>query len=79
MRLAGRQHAGVDNLVRLLQVGVLIGSIQRGAGQGHETGTGGLEDAKGGDELEERVYPGRLGGPGRINPISMSQNAWREA
>ncbi len=77
--LARGKHAGVDNIVRLLRVGILVGPIQRRAGQRHETGTGGLEDAKGSDELEERVYPGRLGGPEQDNPISMSQNAWRGA
>jgi len=56
------QLAGIDNLVRLLQMGILIGSVQRGARQSHETGPGRLEDAERSNELEERVYPGRLRG-----------------
>jgi hypothetical protein len=58
--LARGQLAGIDNLVRLLQVGILVGSIQRGARQSHETGPGGLENAERSNEFEERVYPGRL-------------------
>lgn len=53
--------AGIDNLVGFLDDGLLVGAVQRGSGQGHEAGTGRLEDAKRRDQLEERVDPRLLG------------------
>lgn len=52
MRLAGRQGAGIDNVGGvLLELLSVLG--ERGAGKSHETGTGGLEDTEGTDQLEE--------------------------
>lgn len=61
--LAGGQLAGVDNFVCLLQRAILVGPVQRGTRQCHETGASRFQDAKGTDELEERVYPRRLRRP----------------
>lgn len=61
MRLAGGQGAGVDHVGGiLLELLGLLG--QRRTRQSHETGTGGLEDTEGTDELEERVDTAGLGG-----------------
>ena len=46
------ERAGVDDLVRLLQI-VLVGVEERGARQRHQSRAGRLEDAEGGDELHE--------------------------
>lgn len=59
--LARRKLAGVDDLVGVLDQGVLAHALKRRAREGHEAGSGGLEDAKGSNELEERVDPGLLG------------------
>jgi hypothetical protein len=59
--LAGGQSAGVDNVGGLLlELLVLLG--QRGTGQSHEAGTGGLKNTEGTDELEEGVNTVRFGG-----------------
>lgn len=61
MRLAGGQGAGIDNVGGILLD--LLGVLgQRGTGQSHETGTGGLEDTEGTDQLEEGVDTAGLGG-----------------
>lgn len=43
-------------------MGLLAVLVKRRAGQGHETSTGGLKNAEGGNELEERVDSDRLRG-----------------
>lgn len=61
MRLARGQGAGIDNVGGILLE--LLGVLgQRGTGQSHETGTGGLEDTEGTDQLEERIDTAGLGG-----------------
>jgi hypothetical protein len=61
MRLAGGQGAGIDNVGGILLD--LLGVLgQRGAGQSHETGTSGLEDTEGTDQLEEGVDTAGFGG-----------------
>jgi hypothetical protein len=59
--LARGQGAGIDNVGGiLLELLSLLG--QRGTGQSHETGAGGLKNTEGTDELEEGVDAVRLGG-----------------
>lgn len=53
-RLTRGEGAGIDNVGGIL-LNLLGGLGQRGTGQSHETGTGGLEDAEGTDQLEEGV------------------------
>lgn len=59
--LTRRQLAGVDNLVSLESQLLLVGALEGRSGQGHEAGTGRLEDAEGSDELQEGVDSGRFG------------------
>lgn len=47
--------ASINNVIGLLHMGLLAVLVKRRAGQGHETSTGGLKNAEGGNELEERV------------------------
>jgi hypothetical protein len=58
LHLARGQLAGIDNFVRLLHRGIVVRSVERGARQCHKPGAGRFENAKGSDELEERIYPG---------------------
>ena len=63
--LARRQGAGIDDISGiLLDLLALLG--QRRTGKGHETGTGGLQDTEGTDQLQERIDTAGLGGPERI-------------
>lgn len=61
-RLTRGKLAGIDNVIGLLHMGLFAVLVQRRAGKGHETGTGGLKNAEGGNELEEGVDPDGLGG-----------------
>ncbi len=60
--LTRRQLAGIYNLIGFLEERLLGRSAERRSGQGHETGTGGLEDTKRRNELEEGVDSRGLGG-----------------
>ena len=59
--LTGGKGAGVDDVGSVL-FDLLAGLEERRAGKGHETGTGGLQDTEGADELHEGVDTGGLGG-----------------
>lgn len=62
-RLARGQGASIDNVGGVFLK--LLGSLgERRARKGHEAGAGGLENAEGADQLEERVDTAGLGGPG---------------
>ncbi len=64
--LARRELDSIDNLILLHLDSVALRVQQRRPGQGHQAGPGRLEDAEGGDELEERVDAAGLGGPTEI-------------
>jgi hypothetical protein len=76
--LARGKLAVIDNVVCLLHVrGILIGPIQGRARQSHETRAGRLQNAKGSNKLEERIYPRWLRRSG-VNSVRMTQKkAWR--
>lgn len=55
LRLARGKLASIDDVIGLLHMGLLAVLVERGAGKGHETSTGGLKNAEGGNEFEEGV------------------------
>lgn len=57
LHLARRQLAGINNLVGFLEERLLSGPTEWRSGQGHQTGTCGLEDTERRNELEEGVDP----------------------
>jgi len=61
--LAGRELADVNNIVSLFDLTFLLRIVQRRARKSHESSTGRLQDAEGGYQLQEGVYPRGLRGP----------------